>query len=262
MSTMDVTFTLPQAGSLPAHVPVREVRSELGPWAFWGSLGWALFAVATGWFAAIVYTMIWMLTHQLSVANPQDVSFSTAAGAAALTAPLVVLAIAVKIRKFSLRDYFALNGFARRDLIVGIACLVGLILAFGGMESLFGIESGYKYVEATYRAAKAAGVLPLLWLSVVVVAPVTEELFFRGFLHRGWAPSWLGVAGTIILTSVLWAALHQQYNALGILFIFLMGLIFGWMRQSSRSTTLPIVLHMFNNLFATAFVTIQVEWLS
>ena len=218
--------------------------------------------MATGWFAAIIYTIIWMLTHQLRLANPQDVSFSTAAGIATLTAPLIMLAIAVKIRKFSLRDYFALNGFARRDLVLGLACLTGLIVAFGGMESLLGIDGGSKYVEATYRAAKAAGVLPLLWLSVVVVAPVTEELFFRGFLHRGWAPSWLGVAGTIVVTSALWAALHQQYNVLGILLIFLMGLIFGWMRQRSGSTTLPIVLHMFNNLFATVLVTINVEWLS
>ena len=77
-----------------------------------------------------------------------------------------------------------------------------------------------KHVEATYRAAKAAGALPLLWFSVVVVAPVTEELFFRGFLHCGWAPSWLGVSGTIVLTSALWAVLHHQYNAFGILIIF------------------------------------------
>jgi membrane protease YdiL (CAAX protease family) len=34
------------------------------------------------------------------------------------------------------------------------------------------------------------------------------------------------------------------------------------MRQRSGSTTLPILLHMFNNLLATSFVTINVEWLS
>jgi len=46
------------------------------------------------------------------------------------------------------------------------------------------------------------------------------------------------------------------------LFIFVMGLIFGWMRQRSGSTLLPMALHTANNLFATALVTIQVEWLS
>ena len=54
------------------------------------------------------------------------------------------------------------------------------------------------------------------------------------------------------MTSALWAVLHQQYNVLGILFIFVMGLIFGWLRQRSGSTTLPIVLHTINNLLATA----------
>ena len=137
-----------------------------------------------------------------------------------------------------------------------------MIAAFVGVQSLLEINGGSDSVEATYRAAKAAGVLPLLWLSMVVVAPVTEELFFRGFLHRGWAPSWLGVSGTIVVTSALWSVLHQQYNALGILFIFVMGLIFGWLRQRSGSTTLPIVLHTLNNLLATSLVAINVEWLS
>ena len=52
-------WTLPspcrRAGSLPAHAPVREVRSELGPWGFWGSLGWGLFAAATGIVVVFIY---------------------------------------------------------------------------------------------------------------------------------------------------------------------------------------------------------------
>ncbi len=147
-------------------------------------------------------------------------------------------------------------------MLIGLICLTALIVGFGAIETLLGIDGGSKHVEATYRAAKAAGALPLLWFSVVVVAPVTEELFFRGFLHRGWAPSWLGVSGTIVLTSALWAVLHQQYNVFGILLIFVMGLIFGWMRQRSSSTLLPMVLHTVNNLLATVLVTLQVEWLS
>lgn len=130
------------------------------------------------------------------------------------------------------------------------------------MERLLGIDAGSESVVGTYRAAKLAGMLPMLWLATVIVAPVTEELLFRGFLHRGWAPSWLGVSGTIVLTSALWAALHQQYNWLGILCIFLMGLIFGWMRQRSGSTTLTIILHSLNNLIATILVAVQIEWLT
>jgi len=65
----------------------------------------------------------------------------------------------------------------------------------------------------------------------------------------------------IVLTSVMWAALHQQYSWVGILYIFIMGLIFGWMRQRSGSTTLTIGLHALNNLIATVLVAVQIEWL-
>jgi membrane protease YdiL (CAAX protease family) len=262
MSTIDTAYSLPQAGVLPTHAFVHDVRAKLGPWGFWGSLGWGLLAGAAGMFAVFVYTIIWMLTHGLQLANAEDPSYATATGILVLSAPIVVLVIATKIRKLSLHSYFALEGFSGRNLALGLACLTALIVAFVAIQVLLGIEGGSKYMEATYRAAKAAGILPLMWLSLVVVAPVTEELFFRGFLHRGWAPSWLGVSGTIVVTALLWALLHQQYNVLGILFIFVMGLIFGWMRQRSGSTLLPMALHTANNLFATALVTIQVEWLS
>jgi len=36
-----------------------EVRAEPRPWGFWGSLGWGLFAVVTGLFAAIISTVVW-----------------------------------------------------------------------------------------------------------------------------------------------------------------------------------------------------------
>ena len=263
MSTMIATFELPaESPRMARPEPVRKVRVELRPWGFWGSLGWALFALVTGLFAVVIYTGFWMLTHQLGIPNASDAAFGIVSGIVALVVPVIVLVIAVKGRRYSLRDYFALNRIPRRDLALGIAGLLALIVAFEAMERLFGIDAGSKSVGATYRAAKLAGMLPTLWLAVVIVAPVTEELLFRGFLHRGWAPSWLGLSGTIILTSALWAALHQQYNWLGILCIFVMGLLFGWIRQRSASTTLTIMLHALNNVIATILVTIQVEWLS
>jgi hypothetical protein len=179
MSTIDTAYSLPQAGALPAHVLVRDARAKFGPWGFWGSSGWALLAGAAGLFAVFVYTIIWMLTHGLRAVNAEDPAYANATSILVLSAPMIVLVIAAKIRKLSLRDYFALDGFSLRNLAIGIACLMALIVAFSTVQILLGINGGSKYVEATYLAAKAAGVLPLLWLSVVVVAPVTEELFFR-----------------------------------------------------------------------------------
>jgi hypothetical protein len=263
MSTMIATFHLPAENPrLALSDPARDVRASLRPWGFWGTLGWGLFAMAAALFAVVIDMGFWMLTHQLRIPDPSDAAFSVVAGIVASVAPVIVLVIAVKSRQFPLRSYFALGRIPRGHLVFGVVCLIMLIVALEATERLLGIDAGSESVAATYRAAKLAGMLPMLWLATIVVAPVTEELLFRGFLHRGWAPSRLGIFGTIVLTSALWAALHQQYNWLGILCIFLMGLIFGWMRQRSGSTTLTIMLHSLNNLLATTLVAIQIEWLT
>jgi uncharacterized protein len=259
MSVMTSTVDLSHTSPLPMP-PAR--TTDLRPWGFWATLGWGLFAVLTGLFAAVAYVIIWMLTHGVHLPDPENAIFSNIAGIVASVAPLAVLFVAVKVRGWPLRSYFAIDTIPRRDLVLGVACLTVLIVALEALTSVLGVDDGSNFMEATYRAAKLAGVLPLMWLGVVVVAPITEELFFRGFLHRGWATSWLGVAGTIVLTSALWAALHQQYNWLGILFIFSMGLAFGWLRQRSGSTTLTIALHGLNNLLCTVLVAVKLEWLS
>ncbi len=261
MSIMNPACELAIAPPAPSGTE-RVTQVMARPWGFWASLGWGLFAVATAFFAAAACVIVWMLTHQLRIPNAADAVFSNLVGAVSLTASSAVLIIAVKCRRQSLRDYFALNAVSWRDFLLGFAALLALIALSELAERLLGIDAGSKATAAAYRDAKLAGALPLLWLVVVIVAPVTEELMFRGFLHRGWSVSRLGVTGTIVLTSALWAALHQQYNAYGVFCIFVMGLMLGWVRQRSASTTPAIILHALNNLIATALVTIQVEWLS
>jgi uncharacterized protein len=241
---------------------VGNAGAELRPWGFWGSLGWVLLAAAAGLLAAFVFIFILIVNHRFAIPSGPNEALSTAIGNVMLGVSVAALVIPVKVRHYSLCDYFALNDIPRRDLVLGIVGLIALMVVLEAMERLLGIDAGSKAVTASYRAAKLAGTLPTLWLSVVIVAPVIEELLFRGFLHRGWAASRLGILGTIILTSALWAAMHQQYNGLGILCVFAMGLLLGWMRHRSASTTLTITLHALNNVIAMGLVAIWVEWLS
>jgi membrane protease YdiL (CAAX protease family) len=236
------------------------VRSGPRPFGFWGALGWALFALATTTFAAFIYVALWSLSHHGAI--PRIGEDFTVIETVLWIVPVVVFAVAVKRRHYLLRDYFALNGIPRRDLALGIAGIVALAVVFDSMERLLGIDAGSASVAATYQATKLAGMLPVLWLAAVVVAPVTEELIFRGFLHRSWERSRLGVSGTIILTSALWTAMHSQYSGFGLLDIFASGLLLGWLRHRSASTTLTIVLHAINNVLAMLLIAIQVDWLS
>ena len=102
----------------------------------------------------------------------------------------------------------------------------------------------------------------MLFFLAVVVAPISEEVAFRGFLFRGLSASWLGVSGTIVRNSAAWAAMHVQYDWLTLSQIFLIGLLLGWIRWASGSTLLTIRLHMLANLAASVQAAIKVEWLS
>jgi uncharacterized protein len=97
----------------------------------------------------------------------------------------------------------------------------------------------------------------LLWVAVVVCAPWGEEVFFRGFLFKGWLHSVLGGWGTVLLTSLIWAVIHLQYDLYGITTIFVGGLLLGYARLKSGSIYPPILMHTLMNVLAmtqTAFL--------
>ena len=96
----------------------------------------------------------------------------------------------------------------------------------------------------------------------VVAAPIGEEFMFRGFLFRGWAGSPLGVTGTIVVTSAIWAAIHVQYDWFGIGQVFCLGLLFGWVRARSGSLLLTMMMHALCNIAATVETAVIIDWLS
>jgi hypothetical protein len=103
---------------------------------------------------------------------------------------------------------------------------------------------------------ETARFVPLLWFAVVAVAPITEELFIRGFLFQGVVRSRLGPAGAIVLSALGWAAMHTQYDLFGITTIVLGGLLLGYARLRSRSLYVPIAMHVVQNLVATVEVMV------
>ncbi len=81
-------------------------------------------------------------------------------------------------------------------------------------------------VVDAYKTSRASGHILTLGFALVVIAPPMEELLFRGFLFRGYAASRLGVTGAILLTSVIWASMHIQYDAFYIVQIVVLGCVF------------------------------------
>ena len=106
---------------------------------------------------------------------------------------------------------------------------------------------------------QTAGFPPLLWLAVVVAAPLAEETFFRGFLFKGILHSRLSGAGAVVLTALIWAVIHQQYDLYGVANVFAAGLLFGYARLRTNSIYPCLLMHTLMNLIATIQVATIIQ---
>jgi membrane protease YdiL (CAAX protease family) len=81
-----------------------------------------------------------------------------------------------------------------------------------------------------------------------LIAPVGEELLFRGALQSTVTAKWGTLAG-VVLSSLLFALIHADV----VLFlpIFVMGLLFGILRWLTGSLWAPMWLHALNNFYAS-----------
>ncbi|MEI8175961.1 MAG: type II CAAX endopeptidase family protein [Candidatus Omnitrophota bacterium] len=99
-----------------------------------------------------------------------------------------------------------------------------------------------------FESASATGIITALF-SIVILAPVAEEIFFRGFVFPGLNKR-LGLYGSSLATAALFAAVHipQNRENLSVIWvIFAGGLIFSFVRAVTRSTTMAILLHALYN---------------
>jgi len=162
-----------------------------------------------------------------------------------ISTPVQVSLLALMARQagFSAVEYLGLALPRKGDVVIGIIVVSGFVVLADGTSWLLGRDIVTQFQLDLYRTASAAGWLPLLLLTVVVVAPIGEETLFRGFLFRGWHRSPRDAWAVIIVTALLWAVVHLQYDLYYMAQVFAYGLVLGWFRWATGSTILTILLH-------------------
>jgi membrane protease YdiL (CAAX protease family) len=161
-----------------------------------------------------------------------------------ISTPVQVLLLALMARWAGANptDYLGLTLPRKGDVAVGIIAVVVFVLLVDGISWLLGRDIVTQFQLDTYRTASAAGWLPWLLFTVVVMAPIGEETLFRGFLFRGWHRSPRDIWPVIVVTAMLWAVVHLQYDPYGIA-VFACGLVLGWLRWVTGSTILTMLVH-------------------
>jgi membrane protease YdiL (CAAX protease family) len=228
-------------------------------WGYWATLGWAFLAFVASQLLALAILALLRISDLDTLVNaPFDGRLVTIFIVTANPIMIAIIVLAVVAARAPLADYLALVMPPRRDVGIGLACLVGLIAISDALLYFGGYPVVTPFQVQSYTTAAAQGWLAALWVSTVVVAPAGEEVLFRGFVFRGWARSARSVGPAIVVISLLWAALHVQYDWTGILQIFVVGLFLGWMRWRSGSTLLTFFLHALFNIEGTLETVAQV----
>ncbi len=162
---------------------------------------------------------------------------------------LPALLLASSFRGQSWTQTLAVRGFALRHLWRWLLALATLLAAeILAVEFLAAGQGDFTQAIAGSRH------IPMV-LTVVLVAPLLEELIFRGYLFRAWRRSALGLSGTLLLTSALFALAHWgQYGTEQLGFLFVFSVMMGLARERSGSVLLPVFLHALGNLLVVIFV--------
>jgi uncharacterized protein len=151
------------------------------------------------------------------------------------------------LRKREPRHYLALERPVPRHVLLGIGASLALVVLF---DTARWATSGEIIPAAWLDIFRTAGSVPLLLLAFVVVAPIFEECFFRGFLYRGIAASRVGPAGAIAITSVLFMLAHGPEDLIGAVDPLASAVLLGVIRQRTGSITTGIAMHAVGNLQA------------
>jgi membrane protease YdiL (CAAX protease family) len=238
--------------------PVEPSLAEPRPWGVAATFVWAALAMVAGQGLGIA-ALIW----RLGELGPDNLATAGYDGPVVALVTLVgnplqilVLAGAARLRGHTVWRYLGLTGFRARDFAVGLAAVVALVLAISMVGWLIGKDQVTPFQVDIYASATSAAWLAALFTAVVIIAPLGEEIVFRGFLFRGWVGGYPVPA--VVAIAVLWSALHIQYDWFGMLQVFLIGLVLGWVRWRSGSVLLTCVLHALMNLESVVETVVKV----
>ena len=150
----------------------------------------------------------------------------------------------MKKRKIPLSELGSLE-IQTKPLFLSIFLLAAFLLLEEFYFYVLGIEMPESFIEFMLAEPILLG-----FISVVVVAPIIEEFLFRGFLYSQLRRSFLRDWGAVAVSSLVWTAIHFQYEVGILFFLFLFGLFLGYFRIKYNSLLIPVALHALNNLIA------------
>jgi membrane protease YdiL (CAAX protease family) len=220
-------------------------------WGFWGTLFWGFLIFI---FFTIVQIVVFLIYSQVVYGSISQelmrkieyngTALSLVTLATTIFCSLAVLGV-IKLKKHSnLKEYLAINKISFSDMKYWIFIVILLITAMDTLSYALGKPIVVEFMTTIYNSTSHHW---LLFFALIVAAPLFEELFFRGFLLSGLSVTFLRPIGATIITSLIWAAIHIQYDLYGMFLVFSMGIVLATARFKTNSILTTIIMHAIMN---------------
>lgn len=179
------------------------------------------------------------------------------------------------------KSNFKSIGLNRKPKLSDLGYMVGGFLVYFGIFwlALTAVTKAIPQFNATqkqdigFSSSTYGSELWLVFISLVILPPIVEEMLFRGFLYTGLRSArWsnLNPFGLFskypkivaaIITSLIFASLHLLESNSGLLWVagldtFILSLVLVWLREKTDSLYASMGVHMIKNFlaFATLFL--------
>ena len=141
--------------------------------------------------------------------------------------------------------------FSWSTMGIGCGMLIGgygIILVHNMIITVLGIDTQGQAIFDIFSSLESP-----IWLilAAVVVAPLVEEIFFRGFLFQGFRKKY-GWVSAMLLSSAIFAAAHLDLASLIPTFVF--GIVLTYVYHRSNSVWPGVFLHFLINASSTCSV--------
>lgn len=221
----------------------------------WLAIGLPLWVLASFILAQIIAVVITEILQALGVLNGiNEAVYNSAAGALMyiLTIAMVIgLPLLVKHRKTTKAELGLDRSPEWLDLLLAPAgfivyiALSALLVYLAGFLQFIDLnqvqDTGFNDLFHQFEFG-------LAFLMLVIIAPLAEEILFRGYLFGKLLKNNIPVWISILITSILFALVHAAWNV-GI-DVFALSVVLCLLRVVSKSLWPSILLHMMKNFVA------------
>jgi membrane protease YdiL (CAAX protease family) len=145
------------------------------------------------------------------------------------------------------------RGSLRRVIPLGVGTAI-IACGFGGLWVWALSIAGVKPPEQTYLSGLS--LFQLLWVTpaVVILAPLGEEVLFRGAMFGRFSRAQKPITGAVV-TSLLFALVHGIPLLIPVFFVY--GILFCWLFRRTGDLLAPMSAHAMINLIACTALAVM-----